>query len=81
MVGQQVPPHPRHDEHAARIPRARDGILERPLLGWGYNGFGLAMPYVNDFDTRFKIYLAQETVQRSRRELAELIRRLKTDVR
>ena len=29
------------------------GIRERPLLGWGFNGFGLAFPYVNDFDVRF----------------------------
>lgn len=36
----------------ARI--AIDGIRERPLLGWGYNGFALAFPYVNDFDRKFK---------------------------
>ena len=33
---------------------AADGIRERPLLGWGYNGFGLAFPYVNDFERKFK---------------------------
>ena len=37
---------------------AADGIRERPLLGWGYNGFGLAFPYVNDFEKRFKQKLA-----------------------
>ena len=36
---------------------AVDGIRERPLLGWGYNGFGLAMPYVNDFEKKFARYL------------------------
>ena len=33
---------------------AADGIRERPLLGWGYNGFGLAFPYVNNFEKKFK---------------------------
>ena len=33
---------------------AADGIRERPLTGWGYNGFGLAFPYVNDFERKFK---------------------------
>ena len=37
---------------------AADGIRERPLLGWGYNGFGLAFPYVNDFEKKFKQQLA-----------------------
>ncbi len=37
---------------------AVDGIRERPLLGWGYNGFGLAFPYVNDFERKFKRNLA-----------------------
>ena len=36
---------------------AADGIRKRPLLGWGYNGFGLAMPYVNDFEKKFAKYL------------------------
>jgi len=36
------------------------GVRERPLAGWGYNGFGLAFPYVNDFDARFKTFLAWE---------------------
>lgn len=37
---------------------AADGIRERPLAGWGYNGFGLMFPYVNDFEVRFKTFLA-----------------------
>ncbi len=37
---------------------AVSGVRERPLLGWGYNGFGLAFAYVNDFQNRFATYLA-----------------------
>ncbi len=37
---------------------AADGVRERPLLGWGYDGFGLAFPYVNDFEKKFKQKLA-----------------------
>lgn len=39
---------------------AVEGVRQRPLLGWGYNGFGLAFPYANDFDRRFATYLDQE---------------------
>jgi len=39
---------------------ASAGVRERPLTGWGYNGFGLAFPYVNDFEVRFKTFLAWE---------------------
>ncbi len=39
---------------------AIDGIRERPLLGWGYNGFALAFPYVNDFDKKWKTKLAHK---------------------
>lgn len=31
---------------------AVDGIKARPLFGWGFNGFGLAWPRVNDFEVR-----------------------------
>lgn len=37
---------------------AVEGIRQRPLLGWGYGGFGLAFGYANDFDKKFKVYLA-----------------------
>lgn len=39
---------------------AIEGIRQRPLLGWGYNGFGLAFPYANDFERQFATYLDQE---------------------
>ena len=39
---------------------AIDGIKARPLFGWGFNGFGLAWPRVNDFDVRWKTYLARD---------------------
>ena len=30
------------------------GIQERPLFGWGYNGFGLSWPFVADWEDPFK---------------------------
>ena len=30
------------------------GIEERPLFGWGYNGFGLSWPFVADWEDPFK---------------------------
>ena len=39
---------------------AAAGVREQPVTGWGFNGFGLAFPYVNDFDARFKTFLAWE---------------------
>lgn len=41
-------------------PSAVDGIRERPLLGWGFNGYGLAWPYVVDFDEAYKVNLARK---------------------
>lgn len=41
-------------------PSAVEGIEARPLFGWGFNGFGLAWPRVNDFDTKWKTYLARD---------------------
>ncbi len=40
-------------------PSAVKGIAERPLFGWGFNGFGLAWPYVNDFRERWIKNLAR----------------------
>lgn len=40
-------------------PVAVKGIEMRPLRGWGYNGFGLAFGYANDFNNRYKMNLAQ----------------------
>jgi O-antigen ligase len=40
-------------------PSAVDGIQARPLFGWGFNGFGLAWPHVNDFSVRWRTYLAR----------------------
>jgi len=39
---------------------AADGIRARPLFGWGFNGFGLAWPHVNDFDEHWATYLARD---------------------
>ncbi len=39
---------------------ALEGVRQRPLLGWGYDGFGFAFPYANDFDRQFATYLDQE---------------------
>lgn len=39
---------------------AVEGIRQRPFLGWGYNGFGLAFGYANDFDKQFAKYLDSE---------------------
>lgn len=41
-------------------PAAVAGIEARPLFGWGFNGFGLAWPHVNDFDKGWRTYLARE---------------------
>lgn len=41
-------------------PLALDGIKARPLFGWGFNGFGLAWPHVNDFDVRWRKWLAKD---------------------
>jgi len=41
-------------------PSAVDGVRERPLLGWGFNGYGLAWPYVADLNERYKVNLAWE---------------------
>lgn len=41
-------------------PSAVAGIRERPLFGWGFNGYGLAWPHVNDFDERWAIQLARD---------------------
>lgn len=40
-------------------PSAVDGVRARPLFGWGYNGFGLAWPHINDFDVKWRTYLAR----------------------
>ncbi len=40
-------------------PTAVDGVRARPLFGWGYNGYGLAWPHVNDFDVKWRTYLAR----------------------
>jgi O-antigen ligase len=44
---------------------AADGIRARPLFGWGFNGFGLAWPHVNDFDVHWKTYLARDEKNRA----------------
>ena len=37
------------------------GIAERPLFGWGFNGFGIAWPYVGNWrEARNQMYLSQE---------------------
>jgi O-antigen ligase len=41
-------------------PSAVAGIRQRPLFGWGFNGYGLAWPHVNDFDERWAIQLARD---------------------
>ncbi len=41
-------------------PSAVDGIRARPLFGWGFNGYGLAWPHVNDFNVKWKTYLARD---------------------
>ncbi len=41
-------------------PLAVDGIEARPVFGWGFNGFGLAWPHVNDFDVRWRKWLARD---------------------
>lgn len=48
-------------------PSAVDGIRARPLFGWGYNGFGLAWPHVNDFDVKWRTYLARSQDDPKRR--------------
>lgn len=40
-------------------PSAVRGIRERPLFGWGFNGFGLAWPHVNNFKVRWIKHLAR----------------------
>jgi len=40
---------------------AADGVRARPLFGWGFNGFGLAWPHVNDFDVRWGQRLAKNS--------------------
>ena len=40
-------------------PLAIAWIKARPLFGWSFNGFGLAWPRVNDFEVRWKTYLAR----------------------
>lgn len=44
---------------------ALDGVRARPLFGWGFNGFGLAWPHVNDFDVRWATYLARDESNRA----------------
>ncbi len=39
---------------------AAEGVRARPLFGWGFNGFGLAWPHVNDFDVRWRKWLARD---------------------
>lgn len=36
---------------------ALQGIMERPLFGWGFDGFGLAFPYIADWTGQHKIYI------------------------
>lgn len=46
-------------------PLAVAGIEARPLFGWGFNGFGLAWPHVNDFDVKWRTYLARDGKNRA----------------
>lgn len=40
-------------------PSALRGIEQRPLFGWGFNGFGLAWPHVNNFEVMWGQKLAR----------------------
>lgn len=42
-------------------PSAVEGIRERPLFGWGFNGYGLAWPHINDFEERWATQLARNS--------------------
>jgi len=54
-------------------PTAVDGIRERPLFGWGFNGYGIAWPRIANFEERYKIYLAKDR-QGNAIEMERLIR-------
>jgi len=38
-----------------------EGIIERPFLGWGFDGFGIAFPHVGDWTGVHKAYLVDNT--------------------
>ena len=40
---------------------ALKGIAERPLFGWGFNGFGIAWPYIANWqEAKNQLYLSQK---------------------
>lgn len=56
-------------------PVAVDGIRARPLFGWGFNGFGLAWPHVNNFDVKWRTYLArQKDNPKKRADVVRIVR-------